>query len=281
MRQVGMARAWPRRLGILVALLVAAASTGCVASFIYFPEAEIQAVPEQLGISPQWVFFETQDRVRLTAWYVPREDARGVVLFFHGNGGNVSHYVHSLAVLNRLGFSSLIVDYRGYGRSEGAPSEKGTYLDAEASWQYVVRTLNIPPERIVIFGRSLGGSIAAWLARKHTPRLLILESSFTSMRDVAAELYPWMPTTLLLGKMYSTETFLQDVRCPVLVIHSPDDEIVPYAHGLRLFDRANPPKRFLEIRGRHNTGFYESLRTYEAGLAEFFEKYLSMPAQPS
>jgi fermentation-respiration switch protein FrsA (DUF1100 family) len=276
MRWVTMARGRPRRLGILLPFLVAAVSSGCVASFIYFPEAEIRAVPEQLGISPQWVFFETQDRVRLSAWYVPKEDARAVVLFFHGNGGNVSHYAHSLAVLHRLGLSSFSVDYRGYGRSEGTPSEKGTYLDAEASWQYLVRTLNVPAERIVVFGRSLGGSIAAWLARRHTPRLLVLESAFTSMRGVAAELYPWAPTTLLVGDMYDTEKFVEEARCPVLVIHSPDDEFVPYAHGLRLFERAHDPKRFLRIRGRHNTGFFESLQAYEEGLDAFFTEYLGV-----
>ena len=275
MRQAEMARGRLKPGAILLSLLVAAASSGCVASFLYFPEAEIRPVPEQLGIAPQWVFFETPDHIRLSAWYVPREDARGLVLFFHGNGGNVSHYVHSLAVLHRLGFDSFVVDYRGYGRSEGSPSEKGTYLDAEASWQYAVRTLKVPPERIIVFGRSLGGSIAAWLAGKHTPRLLVLESAFTSIKDVAADLYPWMPTRLFLGDMYSTETFLADVRCPVLVIHSPDDEIVPYSHGLRLFERAAPPKRFLEIRGRHNAGFYESLQTYEAGLREFFATYVN------
>lgn len=281
MLRVKMARWWPRRVAILLSILVTAGSIGCVASFIYFPEAEFHPIPEQLGISPQWVFFDAQDRVRLSAWYVPKEDARGLVLFFHGNGGNVSHYAHSLAIFGRLGFSSFTVDYRGYGRSEGTPSEQGTYRDADAAWQYVIRTLNIPSERIVIFGRSLGGSIAAWLARRHAPRMLVLESTFTSMRDVAEELYPWIPTTLLLGDMYSTETFLQDVRCPVLVIHSPDDEIIPYTHGVRLFERANRPKRFLQIRGRHNTGFHESFRAYEAGLAEFFATYLSAPGQPS
>jgi fermentation-respiration switch protein FrsA (DUF1100 family) len=230
-----------------------------VSSFVYFPDREVRAIPEQLGLSPQWVFFEAQDGVRLSAWYLPKEDSRGVILYFHGNGGNVSHYVQALALFSRLGFGSFILDYRGYGQSEGTPSEKGTYLDAEASWQYLVRTRNIPPDDILVWGRSLGGSIAAWLARRHTPRMLVLESSFTSLRDMAARLYPWAPTRLLLGDMYSTETFLEDVRCPVLVIHSPADELVPYAQGLRLFDRAKQPKRFLRIGGGHNSPDYESL----------------------
>ncbi len=260
--------------GVLLACLVGAASAGCVASFIYFPEAEIRPVPEQLGIAPQWEFFNTDDGVRLSAWFVPAPNARGVILFFHGNGGNVSHYAHDLAIFRKLGFSGFSVDYRGYGKSEGTPSETGTYLDAEAAWRHIVNRMGVPPDRIVIFGRSLGGSIAAWLAHKHTPRLLVLESAFTSMRAEAAALYPWLPARLLVGDMYDTETYVQDVRCPVLVIHSPDDEIVPYAHGLRLFEVAHDPKRFLQIRGRHNSGFFESLRTYEEGLDAFFTEYL-------
>lgn len=142
---------------LLFLLLVAAAHTGCVSSFIYFPDREVRPIPEQLAISPRWVFFEAQDGVRLSAWYLPQEEARGTILFFHGNGGNVSHYAQALAMFSRLGFGGFILDYRGYGQSEGTPSERGTYLDAEASWQYLVRALNIPPDDIVVWGRSLGG----------------------------------------------------------------------------------------------------------------------------
>ena len=255
----GISRGWSGLPRFLVLLLLASAPAGCVSSLIYFPERDIRAIPERLGLSPQWVFFEARDGVQLSAWYVPMQDARGTILFFHGNGGNVSHYVQSLGLFARLGFSSFILDYRGYGRSAGTPSERGTYLDAEASWQYLVRTLGIPADRIIVYGRSLGGAIAAWLARRHTPRLLVLESAFTSLGNVAAELYPWAPTKLLLGDRYDTETFLQEVECPVLVIHSPDDEIVPYTEGLRLFARAKPPKHFLAIQGRHNSPDYASL----------------------
>ncbi|HSB68356.1 MAG TPA: alpha/beta fold hydrolase, partial [Candidatus Methylomirabilis sp.] len=204
MQRFRMIRCWVRPLRRLFPLLVAAAQAGCVSSFLYFPDKEIRAIPEQLGLTPRWEFFEARDGVRLSAWYVPKTDARGVVLFLHGNGGNVSHYLQALAMFSRLGFGSFILDYRGYGRSEGTPSEQGTYLDAEAAWRYLVRTLHIPPDSIVVFGRSLGGSIAAWLAREHTPRMLVLESAFTSLRDVAADLYPWAPTRLLTGDMYDT-----------------------------------------------------------------------------
>jgi fermentation-respiration switch protein FrsA (DUF1100 family) len=244
------------RLFLLVG--VALAPAGCLSSFIYFPDPEIRAVPEQVGLSSRWVSFPARDGVRLSAWYVPRDGDRGVVLFLHGNGGNVSHYIPALAMFHRLGFSSLIVDYRGYGKSQGAPSEQGIYLDAEAAWRYLVETAEVPPERIVVWGRSLGGAIAAWLARGRNARLLVLESTFTSLRDAAEVLYPWAPTGLLVGDRYSTETFLQEVRCPVLVMHSRDDEIIPYALGRRLFERARPPKRFLDLRGRHNATQYDA-----------------------
>jgi fermentation-respiration switch protein FrsA (DUF1100 family) len=244
----------------LAALLLALLLQGCVSSLIYFPDREIHPIPAGTGLAPRWVFLEAKDGVRLSAWYLPPQTAeRGVVLFLHGNGGNVSHYADALARFDRLGFGSFAPDYRGYGRSEGTPSEAGLYRDAEAAWEHLVHTLGIPPKRIVIYGRSLGGAVAAWLTRSRSPRLLVLESSFTSLRAVAARLYPWAPTGLLLGEMFDTEGFVREVRCPVLVIHSPDDEIVPYAHGLRLFERAKPPKRLLEIRGGHNSGRYDSL----------------------
>jgi pimeloyl-ACP methyl ester carboxylesterase len=244
---------------LIAALLIACLQAGCASSLVYFPDPEVRRIPEQVGLSPEWAFFQAEDGVRLSAWYLPRADARGTVLFLHGNGGNVSHYVPSLALFHRLGFSSLILDYRGYGRSEGTPSEHGTYRDARAAWRHLVEAHRIPPAAIVIWGRSLGGAIAAWLAREHAPRLLVLESAFTSLRDVAQHLYPWAPTRLLIGNRYPTEALVGEVRAPILVMHSPDDELAPYAHGRRLFERAAPPKRFLPIRGRHNTPLYEGL----------------------
>jgi uncharacterized protein len=259
MNRFRMTGIWGRLSRRLLLVLLAVTHASCMSTLLYFPDRQIRAVPEEVGLSARWAFFEAQDRVRLSAWYVPKEDAHGVILFFHGNGGNISHYIQSLAIFNRLGYSSFILDYRGYGRSAGSPSEKGTYLDAEASWQYLVRNLDIPPDGIVVWGRSLGGSIAAWLAQKHMPRMLVLESTFTSLSDVAANLYPWAPTMLFFGDMYSTETFLQEVRCPVLVLHSPDDDMVPYAQALRLFERARQPKRLVSIGGQHNTPTYDDL----------------------
>jgi hypothetical protein len=191
------------------------------------------------------------------------------VLFFHGNAGNISHRLDSLSVFHRLGFNTLIFDYRGYGQSEGSPSEDGIYRDAEAALTYLREDRGIPLKTIVYFGRSLGGSVAAWLAARTSPGALIVESSFTSAPDMAAQLYPLLPARMLTRLRYNTLEYLTRVTCPVLIIHSAEDEIIPFQHGQRLFAAAPEPKRFLEIHGDHNMGFLNSGPRYEQGLQEF------------
>lgn len=249
---------------------------------IYLPDIggrEITATPRDIGLKYESVTLVAGDGVRLHGWFVPAKSERGVLLFFHGNAGNISHRLGSLEIFNRLGLSILIFDYRGYGQSEGAPSEQGTYRDAEAAWRYLIEKRDIPAHRIVLFGRSLGGAIAAWLAARHTPQALIIESVFTSVPDMASQMYPFLPVRLLARFQYNTRQNLEAVNCPLLVIHSPEDEIVPIEHGRRLFDSANKPKQFLNIRGDHNNGFIASGHIYVNGLNEFLDIYLEEPAQ--
>jgi fermentation-respiration switch protein FrsA (DUF1100 family) len=240
---------------------------------VYFPERAIYATPDVLGLSYEVVEFETSDGVKLAGWFVPAEKHRGVVLFCHGNAGNISHRLESIDVFHRLGLSVFIFDYRGYGKSEGRVSEKGTYLDAEAAWQYVVDERQVDPSEIVIFGRSLGGAVGSWLAQDHTPRALIIESTFTSIPDIAAQLYPFLPVRRLARFRYSAVDYVRRVNCPVLIVHSRDDEMIPFSHGRRLFEAANEPKEFLEIRGTHNEGFITSAKLYGDGLDAFMSKH--------
>lgn len=163
----------------------------------------------------------------------------------------------------------LIFDYRGYGRSEGSPSEAGTYQDAEAAWKHLVETRKVPPERIVVFGRSLGGAVAAHLAHKHTPGALILESTFTSAPDMGAKLYPFFPIRWLCRFSYDTQSIIGEIRCPVLIVHSSDDEMVPYEFGQALYQAAGGDKRMLTINGSHNSGIIISGRAYRSGLDAF------------
>jgi alpha-beta hydrolase superfamily lysophospholipase len=243
-------------------------------NYVYHPDRLISANPGNIGLHFENVSFETSDGVRLSGWFIPKENASGVILFCHGNAGNISHRLETIQILHELGLATFIFDYRGFGQSEGKPSEHGTYSDAEAAWQYLVRERKVHPNQIIIMGRSLGGAIAAWLAWNHTPGALILESTLTSVTDVAAKLYPYLPIKLLLRFKYNTVEYLSRVKCPVLIVHSRDDEMMPFAHGQRLFETAEEPKQFLEITGAHNDGFITSGRRYQEGLNIFISENL-------
>jgi fermentation-respiration switch protein FrsA (DUF1100 family) len=240
------------------------------------PSREVLATPATGGLSFEPVALRTSDGLSLDGWFVHAEKARGTVLFFHGNAGNISHRMESLRVFHALELDTLIFDYRGYGRSEGRPTEDGTYRDAEAAWSHLVNERGVSAERIVLFGRSLGAAVAAELATRHRAAGLILESTFTSVPDFGARVYPWLPVRWLSRLHYDTLARLPRVDVPVLVVHSPDDEIIPYAQGRRLFDAAREPKRFLEIRGGHNEGFWVSRQAYMRGLDSFLREVCGM-----
>lgn len=233
------------------------------------PSREITATPAKIGLDFEQVTITTSDNIRIKGWFVPAPQAKGTLLFFHGNAGNISHRLDSLAIFHRLGLSTLIIDYRGYGESEGRISEQGTYLDAEASWRYLTEMKGIDPREIVIFGRSLGAAVAANLASRTRPAGLILESVFSSVPDMAAQLYPFFPVRLLARYQYDVKKTVRNITSPVLVIHSPDDEIILFANGLKVYEAAAQPKEFLKIRGSHNEGFLESGATYLQGLERF------------
>jgi hypothetical protein len=241
--------------------------------YVYYPERNLTADPGRLGLRFDSIYFETADGLTLSAWFIPGDNARGVILFCHGNAGNISHRLESIQIFHRLGLDVFIFDYRGYGQSEGKPNEPGTYQDAEAAWRYLIEERQLAPADIIVFGRSLGGAVASWLTRSHTPRALILESTFTSLREIAGTLYPYLPVKLLLRFQYNTAAYLRGVNCPVLIVHSRDDEIMPFSQGRHLFDIAKEPKHFLEITGTHNEGFIASGKHYEAGLNGFISKY--------
>lgn len=250
------------------------------AGMLYLPEypgANSDATPAAAGLNYNSVSLITTDGLHLNAWYLPAVNERGVILFCHGNAGNINNRISTLALLNELGFSSLIFDYRGYGRSGGEPTEEGTYRDAEAAWQYLLSHGYVESE-IIIMGRSLGASVAAELAHRHRPKAVVLESSFTSVPDAAAELYPLLPVRWLSRFSYNTLGYLQSITAPILIVHSRDDEIIPFSHGQRLFTAAHPPKQFFELKGSHNEGIYVSgIDYYRNGLNSFFDSYLNQP----
>ena len=262
----------------LVIVLAYAALAGCVfitqGSLLYYPQMgrEMAATPAAQGLPYEDVSIRTEDGETLNAWWLPAARARGAVVLFHGNAGNISHRIDYARMFANLGYSTLLVDYRGYGKSTGTPTEEGTYRDALASWHWLGETRGLAARDIVIFGESLGGAVACWLAARHTPRALIVASSFTSVPDLGAELYPFLPVRLMSRFKYDTRACLKAVRAPVLIAHSREDDIIPYAHGERLYAAANEPKQFLVLRGGHNDGFIFTRAEWVAALGAFLER---------
>lgn len=245
---------------------------------IYFPEPgrEIVSTPDQIGLAYESVEIATANDETLHAWYVPAPDAKATILFFHGNAGNISHRMDYLPMFHRLGYNTLIFDYQGYGQSSGSPSELGTYQDAIATWQFLTEEKKIAPAEIVLFGESLGGAIAAWLAAKESPGLLVLASVFTSVPDMAEKIYPFLPVRLIARFDYNTLESLQSITSPVFVAHSPQDEIVPFEHGQDLFKAAAEPKQFLTLQGGHNNGFIFMREAWANALGAFIDEHLTV-----
>jgi fermentation-respiration switch protein FrsA (DUF1100 family) len=241
---------------------------------IYFPHKKIEVTPAAISLQHEDITLVTNDSVQLNAWWIPHPDSRATLLFFHGNAGNISHRLNSIDIFHQLGLSVFIIDYRGYGKSTGTPSEQGTYIDAETAWNYLVKEKNIPPENIIIFGRSLGGAVAAALAEKHSSLALIVESSFASITDIGKHYYPYLPTRLLARIKYSTISRMPNIKAPVLIIHSTEDDIIPYKNGKLLYEAAKEPKSFLQINGDHNNGFMLSDEKYIRGINKFLTDIL-------
>jgi fermentation-respiration switch protein FrsA (DUF1100 family) len=257
-------------------------------SFIYFPakypagvweREQRQAREGEIVARTEDVQLTTADGVRLHGWYCTPQVGRNgalesietkrTLLFLHGNAGNISHRYEIIEDFVKLPLNVFIIDYRGYGKSEGSPSEEGLYADARAAWDYLTTVRGIPATQIVIFGESLGGAVAIDLATKMQACGLVVQSSFTSIADMTAELLPFVPRFILRTKMDSL-TKIEQVSCPKLFIHSQADEIIPYRLGRRLFDAAHAPKQFYEVKGApHNLTFdiggaayYEALRGF-------------------
>lgn len=244
--------------------------------YIYLPRLPTRsyvATPADIGLSYEQVEVITDDGIVLVGWYIPASrldiPSHHTVLFFHGNAGNISHRLESIRIFHQLGLSVFIIDYRGYGRSQGTPSEMGLRLDAQAAWRYLVSGRGLSPSRVIIFGRSLGASIAAYLAAHQQAAGLVLESAFVSIQEMMRVHYWFLPVRLILRMDHNTEAAIRDVKIPVLVIHSREDEVNPYAHGRRIYAAASQPKYFADIHGSHDTGFITSGQIYPSSLQRF------------
>jgi hypothetical protein len=239
---------------------------------IYFPMPDHDVTPAALGLPHEDLELRAEDGVRLHGWFLPVKGSRRAVLVCHGNAGNVSHRLdRAMLMQSRLGVDVLLFDYRGYGRSEGSPDEEGTYRDARAAYRWL-REHGQGPERIVLFGESLGSAVAVELALGAEARALVLESPFTSVPDMARAVYWFLPVWPLVRTRYDTLAKAPRLRLPLFVLHGDRDEIVPFSQGRRVFEAAPEPKRFYAIPGAsHNDTYFVGGEPYWRALGEFFE----------
>ena len=243
---------------------------------VYHPFPKQWAITgDALGRPWQPIRFPTSDGLSLSGWYFPADKTAArsqlVVLVHHGNAGNVSHRLSLYRLLLDLGLNVLAYDYRGYGQSEGSPSEAGTYADGEAALAWL-QTQGFPAERVIAHGESLGGGIAAEMALRH-PDLkgVILRSTFTSIPDLGRELFPFLPVRWLATIHYDTRSKLPRIRVPVLLLHSRTDTLIRYAHAESNLAAANEPKWLREIDGDHNDQPDASPEIYARAVAEFLD----------
>ena len=241
---------------------------------IYFPERGLAATPDSVGLDYEDVYLTAADGTRIHGWHIPGESDIAL-LWFHGNAGNISHRIDNILMLNRrLGVGVFIVDYRGYGLSEGRPSEKGIYMDAEAAFEYLTDELGLDAERdVVLFGRSLGVGVAVEMGTQHRVRGVILESGFTSIREMAGASGSPLPIPLVLTLFearYDSISKIGRVESPVMILHGDRDDTVPYWMAEKLFGAASEPKKLYPIRGAgHNDTVYVGGEGYLRALGKF------------
>src|SRR5690349_19480196 len=247
--------------------------------FVYHPEPwQDRDWARFSGLPLEDIWFQSADGVRLFGWYIEARADRPVVLWCHGNAGNIINRLDNLKWLHQLGLSVFLFDYRGYGKSQKFnPSENGLYQDAMGAYDYLTRIRKIRPERICIFGRSLGAAVAGDLATQRAASALILESSFPSIEAVAKFYYSGLPVHWLLGAEFRLIDCLPQLSLPKLVIHGDKDDIIPIELGRQVFEAAKPPKDWYVIPGANHNNTYEVGGTaYFRRLGEFIKKALAV-----
>ena len=247
--------------------------------FVYYPTKSYEATPEVYGLTHESVTIESGDGTQLTGWIIPSPTVDSSVtwiLYLHGNSGNVGKtgYLEHYAQLHNLGVNIFSIDYRGYGESNGTPGEAGLYADAEAAYHFLRQVKHVPPDRIVVYGYSLGAAVAIDLATRVEIAGLIVEGAFTSLPNVGQEHYPYLPTQLVTGNRFTSIQKIGRVDAPKLFIHARDDRTVPIHHGKDLFQVATSPKTFLEVKGSHDTAHNVDAVVFYAGIKEFLESIL-------
>lgn len=241
-------------------------------SLVFVPRPGDDTTPQDVGLNGDEVWFETEDGLELHGWFIPVKDAEYAILFSHGNAGNLQRRSALVRMLSEAGASVFIYDYRGYGHSEGSPSEGGLYKDLEGAVQYLQEN-GFTERQIVLYGRSLGGAVAAYGATEIQAAGLILDSAFMDLKTMVSDVYPFVPPSLAKYDFPTIQYLDQINSMPIMIFHSPEDNLVQFHHGEKLYDKAPSPKTFVELSGGHNNNyriseelFVESLRNFLQGL---------------
>jgi len=244
---------------------------------IYFPTSTISYTPDEFGLEYKEISFTATDGVKLNGWYITAENPIGTLLFLHGNAGNIGHRIPIIQLFHDLDLNVFIFDYHGYGKSEGKPSEEGLYQDALGAFRYLTNELNCNPDKLIIYGKSIGGNVAINLASRVEAKVLISDSAFSSAIDMGTEIFPFLPSFLMkkfISVKYNALSKIKNIKIPKLIIHSVDDEMIPFKQGLKLFKAAPEPKEFYKIHGSHNESIFIYKDEYSLKIRWFIKKYL-------
>jgi len=263
------------KLNLLAALVLAAALLWLGLRFferamVFVPSREMIAHPGTVGLAYEALSLKTSDGVVLRAWWIPGPAGDSpVMLCLHGNGGNLSHRTDKMRLFHDAGASQLWLDWRGYGESGGSPDEPGLYRDALAGWAWLNAVKLVPAARLVLYGESLGGAPAIELATRVAAAGLIVDSAFTSVKDMSRLILPWFPVRFLSFR-FDNLTRLPRVTIPTLFLHSPQDDIIPYEMALRNLGASGAAKkRLVDLKGSHNEGFLDTGPAYGQAIKTF------------
>jgi len=268
MKRAGRAMATLALVAVLAYAAVATFAYAFQDRLVWFPGSPPTVDPGAAGLTFEDAEITTSDGLVLDGWFLL--SGPQAVLISHGNAGTVAERLELARAFVAMGRSVLLYDYRGYGRSQGRPSEEGTYLDAEAAFDWLTAR-GLAPQAIAAYGESLGGAVSIELARRRDPARLIVEATFTSLPDIGARAYPWLPVHLLSRIRYDNIAKAPELTLPVLVLHSPEDELVPFAHAHRLYDALGGERRLVETGGPHNAGGFLQRAEWRAAVARFLD----------
>ncbi len=237
---------------------------------LYIPNSIITLTPQNIGIKYEDLYFKTKDGQSLNGWFIPAKDARITILYFSGREGNLSDILPQVIFFNAMGVNVFDFDYRGFGNSSGKPNEKGLYEDGRAAYDYLMTRKDINKDKIIVYGKSLGGPVAADLCLNRKLAALILEGAFPSLRTYVGDMGGFLPTEWLVSEKFDTLTKVKNIHIPKLIVHGMDDDVIPFPEGRLIFNKAALPKEFLPYDGGHDDEVFVTSDDYKNRLNKFF-----------